>query len=86
MVWDATVELRDHTGATVATQDTIEGHYIFSGYHTSGNTYTLIASTTLGGVTYEATLVQIYLPSGSMLTEENLVMMNPPSYEVWTPD
>jgi len=85
MLWDATVELKDHTGATVATQNTIEGHYIFSGYHTSDNPYTLIASTTLGGVTYKATLGQIYLPSGSMLTGQNLVMTNPPSYEVWTP-
>jgi hypothetical protein len=82
---NATVELKDHTGATVATQNISEGHYLFSGYHTSSNPYTLIGSTMLGGVTYRETLGQIYLPSGSMITGENLVMTNPPSYRVWTP-
>jgi hypothetical protein len=86
MLWDnATVELKDHTGATVATQNTSEGHYIFSGYHTSGNPYTLFGSTTFGGVTYGETLGQIYLPSGSVIIGENLVMTDPPSYRIWTP-
>ena len=79
MPWDnATIKLRNNAGVIVATQKITEGHYIFSGFHTSGNPYTLIGRTTVSGKTYGKTVGGIMVISQSRI-RENLVMTSPPS-------
>jgi len=80
MPWEeATVVLKDHTGATVGVpQDIADGHYSFGPIHTSGNPYTVIGTTTVSGVTYGKTVGSIFVTDQGAI-RVNLVMTSPPS-------